>query len=73
MYIYLVKYIMNPQKTYIKNLHAVGFDPTSVATSELESDPLDRSGTYANLSLYIIPLIRNKAYINIFIIIIILI
>ena len=31
-----------------KDLQAVGFEPTSVATSELESDPLDRSGTLAS-------------------------
>ena len=31
-----------------KGLQAVGFEPTSVATSELESDPLDRSGMLAS-------------------------
>ena len=30
-----------------KNLHAVRFELTRVATSELESDPLDHSGTHA--------------------------
>ena len=34
-------------KFSLKNLHAVRFELTSVATSELESDPLDHSGTHA--------------------------
>ena len=32
-----------------KNLHSVGFEPTSTNTLELESSPLDRSGTNAHL------------------------
>ena len=33
-----------------KSLHSVGFEPTSTNTFELESNPLDRSGTNATIS-----------------------
>jgi hypothetical protein len=29
-------------------MHEVGFEPTSITTSHLECDPLDRSGIRAN-------------------------
>lgn len=39
----------------LKNLHAVGFEPTShIATVELESTPLDHSGKRAYTILKII-------------------
>jgi hypothetical protein len=46
-----------------KRMHPVGFEPTSTNTFELESNPLDRSGTDAFCSLkstfdYIITLQR---------------
>lgn len=54
--LYLIKicaFEINKNKK-IKDLHAVGFEPTShIATVELESTPLDHSGkrAYVNLNI----------------------
>ena len=33
-------------------MHRVGFEPTKLSLSELESDPLDHSGIYALYYIY---------------------
>ena len=42
-----VKDIDGEAEVYRSALHSVGFEPTSTNTFELESNPLDRSGTNA--------------------------
>ena len=44
-------------------MHRVGFEPTKLSLSELESDPLDRSGIYALYTIYTILFKYIKIYI----------
>lgn len=34
-------------------MHRTGFEPARLTPSELESDPLDHSGTYAMINVFI--------------------
>jgi hypothetical protein len=43
-----------------EKLHSVGFEPTQSKLLELESSPLDRSGTNALLQLYGVEYKNNK-------------
>ena len=36
---------------FVKTMHSMGFEPTSTNTLELESSPLDRSGTNAVVAM----------------------